>query len=113
MRNECVALLSGLAYLGNDDEGAAIPAFRKRAARLGMREARILAADQVDIVSVDRALDKIALLTPRYKKVVLQACAACISADKEITVREGELFRGIADVLDCPMPPLLPGQKLA
>jgi hypothetical protein len=66
----------------------------------------------VGIEAIDAALDKLAQLTPRYKKVILQACAACISADKEITVAEGELFRGIADVLDCPVPPLLPGQTL-
>ena len=41
------------------------------------------------------------------KKCVLEACAACIGADGQVTVEEGELLRVISDALDCPMPPLL------
>ena len=40
------------------------------------------------------------------------AAAACVAADHEVTVSEAELFRAIADTLDCPVPPLLPGQPL-
>jgi hypothetical protein len=32
--------------------------------------------------------------------------------DGEVTRGEGELMRAIADSLNVPMPPLLPGQKL-
>jgi lysyl-tRNA synthetase class 2 len=37
------------------------------------------------------------------------ACAATICADREVTVAEAELLRGVCDMLHCPMPPLLPG----
>ena len=112
VRKESIQLVSALAYFGHKDEGAAMLAFKKGSAKMGMRDANLLPESQLGIEAVDAALDKLSQLTPRYKKVILQACAACISADREITVAEGELFRGIADVLDCPMPPLLPGQTL-
>jgi len=35
-----------------------------------------------------------------------------VSHDDQVTLREGELLRAIADALDCPMPPFLPGQTL-
>ena len=41
------------------------------------------------------------------------AAAAAICADSEVRVEEAELLRGICDMLDCPMPPLLPGQRVA
>jgi hypothetical protein len=43
---------------------------------------------------------------------LIDACAASISADAEVSIGEAELLRAICDMLDCPMPPLLPGQKL-
>ena len=35
---------------------------------------------------------------------------ACIAADGEITIHEAELFRAIADSLDCPVPPISVGK---
>jgi hypothetical protein len=44
---------------------------------------------------------------------LVDASAAAICADAEVRVEEAELLRGICDMLDCPMPPLLPGQRVA
>jgi len=38
---------------------------------------------------------------------VITACAACVVADGEVTVREAILFRLISECLDCPIPPVL------
>ena len=69
--------------------------------------------DQVGLEALDRALDTLAAVAPRGKRQLIDACAATIAADREVTVREGELLRAIADALGAPMPPILPGQKLA
>jgi len=45
-------------------------------------------------------------LTPMLKPAVIDACAHCVLYDNEVTAREYELLRIIADQLDCPMPPL-------
>jgi len=36
-----------------------------------------------------------------------------IAADGYVTLGEAELLRATAATLDCPMPPLLPGQPVA
>ncbi len=59
------------------------------------------------------ALETLTRMAPRLKKQVLAASAVCISADRMVTPNEAELFRVIGDELDVPVPPLMPGQKLA
>ena len=51
----------------------------------------------------------LALVVDKKRRNLVEACAATICADREVTVAEAELLRGICDMLDCPMPPLLPG----
>jgi hypothetical protein len=41
------------------------------------------------------------------KKRVLEACAGCVARDGHATLEELELFRAVADALDCPIPPFL------
>lgn len=53
---------------------------------------------------LDAALDQLALLRPLDKPKFLKALAACIESDNVITPEEAELFRAIADCLDCPVP---------
>jgi len=52
-------------------------------------------------------------VTPLLKRRLLRACGVCVSHDDQVTLREGELLRAIADALDCPMPPFLAGQPAA
>ncbi len=60
------------------------------------------------------ALDKLQPVLARLSQVaakqrgrVVNACAAAICADAHVNWQEAELLRGISDLLDCPMPPLL------
>ena len=57
--------------------------------------------------ALDEALNRLACASPQIKKRILEACAASIVADGQVTVDEGELLRVFADSLDCPVPPLL------
>ena len=56
--------------------------------------------------SLDRALNELDAAAPPLKRRILAACAACIGADGQVTLEEGELLRAIADSLGCPVPPL-------
>ena len=38
---------------------------------------------------------------------MLPACLECIAYDERVTIREAEIFRIIAEALDCPAPPWL------
>ena len=52
------------------------------------------------------ALTKLSDSSPKVKRQIIDAVAACIMADGQVTLEEGELLRAIAAVLACPMPPL-------
>ena len=109
---ECRVLLSTLAYAGAGDRADAERAFGAGARRLGIGLGAIAPPEACGLRQLDGALDKLEQVSMRLRKGILSACAACIAADREVTVREGELLRAISDDLDCPMPPLLPGQPL-
>jgi hypothetical protein len=100
-------LLSTLAYYGHPDAGSA-EAFQLGAAEL-RRNLTILPKNQCGLEPADRALALLNTASPQIKKMVLDACAACVAADNRITVTEAELLRAIADALGCPVPPILPG----
>jgi hypothetical protein len=55
----------------------------------------------------DAALRQLGEASPDVKRRVVVGCAVCIMADRQVTVREGELLRAISDTLGCPMPPLV------
>ncbi|MHC5022947.1 MAG: M48 family metallopeptidase [Planctomycetota bacterium] len=112
VRDECARLLSTLAYVGHRDQPSVQKAFTDGVSRLQQPGLVMLPPQACDLPSLDAALAKLDRVTPRMKRNVIEACAACIVSDREVTVREGELLRAIADALDCPMPPLLPGQPL-
>jgi len=109
---QCTLLLSTLAYVGHRDAKAAQRAFDLAAAKLGFPSAGIRPSNQCTIRELDDALDVLNRSAPRLKQSILIACAACISADRQVTIDEAELFRAFCDGLSCPMPPLLPGQPL-
>ncbi|MBB4862657.1 Zn-dependent protease with chaperone function [Pseudomonas nitritireducens] len=56
---------------------------------------------------LEGALKKLEQLRPLQKPQLLKALARCIEHDGRITAGEAELMRAVADILDCPMPPLL------
>ncbi|MFN3167069.1 MAG: M48 family metallopeptidase [Phycisphaeraceae bacterium] len=108
----CAIVLSALAHIGQRDAAAARSAFDAGTAQLGLSGLNMRERGRVDLREVGRSLDKLVQASPREKKKLIRACARAISADGAVTRGEGELMRAIADSLNVPMPPLLPGQKL-
>jgi hypothetical protein len=53
------------------------------------------------------ALQTLHQSVPAIKRRIVVACAACIGANQQVSVREAELLRAICDTLDCPLPPLI------
>ena len=56
---------------------------------------------------LEAALRRLAQLRPLQKPQLLKAMVRCGEYDGRISVAEAELLRAVADILDCPMPPLL------
>ena len=73
----------------------------------------LLPAERCGPDPLDAGLAKLAATAAPLRRQLLQAATAAIAADGRVTLAEGELLRAVADALDCPLPPLLPGETLA
>ena len=62
--------------------------------------------NRATLPALDEAVDRLTLLAAGEKKKLLEACAAVIAADGEVTTTEAEFLRGISEVFECPMPVL-------
>ncbi len=103
-------LTSILAYYGSTDLEKASFAFEMAKVRLGIKEPlKILPRSEANLSGLDRSLNILANASPPIKKQVLEAAVVCVTTDGSVTIEEAELLRCIADSLDCPVPPILPG----
>ena len=105
-QDACSLLLSLLAKVGSRQEISQQQAFQQGAEKLAM-PLTLQTVESIDFDALNRALDELLALKPLQKPALLKACAACITADREVTTAEAELLRAVAATIDCPMPPLL------
>ena len=100
-------VLGVLAHIGSAQPSDAARAFRPGDPGAGLAGVDpSLPPRDLDLRTLDRALDELDAAAPPLKRRILAACAACIGADGQVTLEEGELLRAIADSLGCPVPPL-------
>jgi Zn-dependent protease with chaperone function len=99
-----VTVLSALAYAGQSHPDDIQRAFQAGAGEL-LGQAAILPPQQCTFDTFDAALGVLAQASPQVKRAVVSAVVACISADGQITLEEGELLRAVAAALACPVPP--------
>ena len=59
------------------------------------------------------ALSKLAVLRYADRQRLLTAVGASIDHDGRTSIEEAQLLRGIADSIDCPMPPIVHGEAAA
>lgn len=103
---EVSLLLSMLARVGHEVEQ--VPhALAVAAARVPNVVVRLVPAEQCSFEQLDTALRTLRRASERRRGELIDACAASVAADGIVKVREAELLRGIADLLGCPMPPLI------
>ena len=105
--DDAQVLLSFLAHAGNVPTDQAQAALAKAASELPYTVLNLLPATQCDLKALEAALKRLNQLQPLQKPRLLKAMARCIEHDGRIEVAEAELLRAVADLLDCPMPPLL------
>jgi Zn-dependent protease with chaperone function len=96
-------------------EGQPEPELAARAFDTGMRSYiggdhtyRLLPpSEECSLAEFHAALQTLHQSVPAIKRRIVVACAACIGANQQVSVREAELLRAICDTLDCPLPPLV------
>ena len=113
----CSILFSALAHSGNEADsenvaGKAAAAFAAASQRLPKVPLELLPNEECTLAKLDEALKRLTRVSAKQKRRLIDAAAATICADGKVQVREAELLRAVSDMLDCPMPPLLPGQSL-
>ena len=99
-------VLTFAARLTPDDDAAVQTAFNAGAAIFsGLYPALTLQPpERCTLVTLDLALDRLALAHGPVKKRLLTALALTVSADGRIDPEEADLVRALASALDCPMP---------
>ena len=107
LKNECGILLSILAYAGATTEADAQAAFARAQSELTFSDLALSPRNEVQLAHLDKALERLNGLKPLQKPQLLKAMSQCVLQDKHVTIVEAELFRAIADSLDCPVPPLI------
>jgi Zn-dependent protease with chaperone function len=114
VREASSLLLSMLAHAGTTDPAEVARAFEAARAELspGRFQPTLLPRGDCSLHALDRALDRLVETAPRLRGEILGACVAAVATDGKVTIAEGEMLRAISDSLDCPMPPLLPGEHV-
>lgn len=112
LRGELSQLLSLLAHVGHA-EPQSRQAFAIAAKKLPEIHLEWLAPAECSLPKLNQALTLLTTISPGLKERVLSACSDCVCADGIVRPTEAELLRGIADLIDCPVPLLLPGQRTA
>jgi Zn-dependent protease with chaperone function len=67
--------------------------------------------ENINFAEINTALKKLACSSFKIKKVLVDACAHCVFADKTVTVAEAELLRIVCLALHCPLPPFAPDKS--
>ncbi|NVH73594.1 M48 family metallopeptidase [Paraburkholderia sp. JPY432] len=102
-------VLALLAWEGQPETDQAARAFDAgmRGYIGGEHAYRLRPREECSLAGFDAALQTLNQSIPAIKRRIVAACAACILANQQVTVREAELLRAICDTLGCPLPPLV------
>lgn len=106
MGKECSVLLSTVAIAGNS-EAKAQEAFQRGKAIISEVNTEWIPPSPTAFDDLRAVLKTLNQVSAKHRGRLVDACAEVICADEHVTWQEAELLRGISDLLDCPMPPLL------
>ena len=106
---DCAVVLSALAHCGQTDALDIAQAFQAGApyVRAAGGPLTLQSHESCGLNEINNSLDRLGLAAPQIKKNLLEACVQVVGADGVIQENEAELLRGIAETLDCPMPPFV------
>lgn len=106
-------LLSIMAQASGREPERIQAAFVAGAQRLKPLGLKLLSGNDCGPSALSGALSILYDSAPQVKQQIIRALEAAIGADGTVTLTEAELFRVMADLIGCPVPPLLPGQMPA
>jgi Zn-dependent protease with chaperone function/uncharacterized tellurite resistance protein B-like protein len=107
MHEDCQLVLSLVAYTGARNHAEAENAFAQARNALPFKQFTLLAREAIKLDAMDAALERLNHIKPLQKPQLLKAMSICVMHDGKLHANEAELFRALADGLDCPIPPQL------
>ena len=110
LENEANVIISTIAGVGAANTEDLDSAYRAAASMLeeqGCAALSIVPPAQCGLDVIDQALLKFDTSTPLLKKQILMTCGKAVMHDGEVTSREAELLRAIADAIGCTVPPFV------
>ena len=88
------------------DETSRRKIFKLIMENLGLTQ-MLMPVTEFDADTIHKAVMILAQLNPIPKKSLLYALEDCVTEDQIVAPEEAELLRTIAELMDCPIPPLL------
>lgn len=106
-------LLSCIARFGHEHDRDGQKAFSYATHHLPTpRPLSCLELAQCDVRVFHHSLENLRKAAPDLKRDLIKSVILCVSYDDQVSTSEAELMRIIGLSLDCPVPPLLPGQAI-
>jgi len=109
---EVSILLSTVSHVGNASSDSK-RAFASGAQHLADCPLEWLPAEECSLAKLEQALNRLLEVSFKQRGRIIDAATRIVCDDGRVQPREAELLRGIADMLQAPVPPVLPGQPLA
>ncbi|RMG40029.1 MAG: hypothetical protein D6719_12025, partial [Candidatus Dadabacteria bacterium] len=106
------ALTAAFACYAHSDSAARSAAVKAAGEVTGITAVVMPGNDNTSIEQITAILDILRPATTDERTVALKGCCAAAAGDGYISVEEAELVRLVALILDLPLPPILPGQKM-
>jgi len=104
---QLLVLLNAMARAGQQNQQVALQALQFAWEGLPFERPSELPVEVEDLQGLEAAIKRLRHLMPEERPALLNAMTRCVMHDGVITVAEAELFRAVADLLDCPLPPFL------
>ncbi|MCU1773402.1 M48 family metallopeptidase [Pseudomonas sp. 13B_3.2_Bac1] len=104
---QLLVLLNAMARAGQQNQQVALQALYFAWEGLPFERPSELPVELEDLQGLEAAIKRLRHLMPEERPALLNAMTRCVMHDGVITVAEAELFRAVADLLDCPLPPFL------
>lgn len=104
---QLLVLLNAMARAGQQNQQVALQALHFAWEGLPFKRPSELPVELEDLQGLEAAIKRLRHLMPEERPALLNAMTRCVMHDGVITVAEAELFRAVADLLDCPLPPFL------
>jgi len=109
---EVMVLLSTITHTDASCESLSNYNFMRAIAHTDLRRSVLLPEDKIEIAHVEAAMQTLAHLSARQRRILVMACTASVFANQSTNLEEAWVLRAICEGFNFPMPAVLPGHEI-